>query len=424
MLLKPALCLGKSGRGKAKNKSQASSKETSATQKKPTNQPRLNPLFEAGSDDEALGQEKPLTVLNKFSCIPNDNVRVHLRSDRLLNEETNRLCADLEKLVMYSATTQTWAGHCSAWNLFYEFCDIFGIKKTTPIDIKDTRAFATWAVSKRGLKSSTVKTYLSSLNVAHTISNCSKGSNLSDPCVKMILKGAKNMEGASSSNKVVRLPMSIDLLDILGHKIYSTNWSPYSKQVVWTACTICFYSSCRMGELLPPYEYGFDPLTTLLWENIQIGENKEILIFVPFSKTKGFDGKIIDIFPVKNSKTCPASAIIRLKSLAAEIGTFDPKKPVFALKSGKNFTKNSLNRILMDLLGEFCDDHHKLTGHSFRAAIPSLIGSYPILNSVSELKDWGNWESDSYKLYMKSTRETRKKLFDKILLCMYTDHDE
>ena len=78
----------------------------------------------------------------------------------------------------------------------------------------------------------------------------------------------------------------------------------------------------------------------------------------------------------------------------------------------------------MDLLGEFCDDHHKLTGHSFRAAIPSLIGSYPILNSVSELKDWGNWESDSYKLYMKSTRETRKKLFDKILLCMYTDHDE
>ena len=143
MLLKPALCLGKSGRGKAKNKSQASSKETSATQKKPTNQPRLNPLFEAGSDDEALGQEKPLTVLNKFLCIPNDNVRVHLRSDRLLNEETNRLCADLEKLVMYSATTQTWAGHCSAWNLFYEFCDIFGIKKTIPIDIKDTRAFAT-----------------------------------------------------------------------------------------------------------------------------------------------------------------------------------------------------------------------------------------------------------------------------------------
>ena len=100
MLLKPALCLGKSGRGKAKNKSQVSSKETSATQKKPTNQPRLNPLFEAGSDDEALGQEKPLTVLNKFSCIPNDNVRVHLRSNKLLNEETNRLCSDLEKLVM------------------------------------------------------------------------------------------------------------------------------------------------------------------------------------------------------------------------------------------------------------------------------------------------------------------------------------
>ena len=152
------------GRGKAKNKIPDSSREASATPKKHPNQPRLNPLFEVGSDDEALGQEKPLTVLNKFSCIPNDNIRVHLRSDKLLNEETNRLCADLEKLVMYSATTQTWAGHCSAWKLFYEFCDTFGIKKSTPIDIKDTRAFATWAVSKRGLKSSTVKSYLSSLN--------------------------------------------------------------------------------------------------------------------------------------------------------------------------------------------------------------------------------------------------------------------
>ena len=109
-----------SGRGKAKNKIPDSSREASATPKKNSNQPRLNPLFEVGSDDEALGQEKPLTVLNKFSCIPNDNIRSHLRSDKLLNVETDRLCADLEKLVMYSATTQTWAGHCSAWKLFYE----------------------------------------------------------------------------------------------------------------------------------------------------------------------------------------------------------------------------------------------------------------------------------------------------------------
>ena len=116
--LKLALCLGKSGRGKAKNKIPDSLREASATPKKNSNQPRLNPLFEVGSDDEALGQEKPLTVLNKFSCIPNDNIRVHLRSDKLLNVETDRLCADLEKLVMYSATTQTWAGHCSAWKLF------------------------------------------------------------------------------------------------------------------------------------------------------------------------------------------------------------------------------------------------------------------------------------------------------------------
>ena len=387
--------------------------------KKTSTAPRLNPLFETESDDESLGQEKSLSNINKFSCIPNSNVRALLRADKLLSNDTSELCSDLEKLVMYSATTKTWSGHCSAWKLFNEFCETYRIGNSLPIDIKNARAFATWAVAKRGLKSSTVKTYLSSLNVAHAISNSESEKLFSDTCVKMILKGAKNMEGASSNSSSVRLPMNVDLLEVLGHKISMSDWSPYSKQVVWSACTVCFYSSCRMGELLPAFEKGFDPLTTLLWENIQFGDNKEIMLFVPFSKTKGFDGKIIDIYPVAVSKTCPASALIRLKKLASANGILNPKSPVFALKSGKNFTKLSLNKILSELLGEFCDEHHKITGHSFRAAIPSLIGSYPDLNSVSELKDWGNWESNSYKLYDKSTRDKRRKLFDKLISCMY-----
>ena len=53
------------------------------------------------------------------------------------------------------------------------------------------RAFATWALTKKGLKSSTVKSYVSSLNKAHALSN-SRTNFSSDPCIKMALKGAEN----------------------------------------------------------------------------------------------------------------------------------------------------------------------------------------------------------------------------------------
>ena len=67
--------------------------------------------------------------------------------------------------------------------------------------------------------------------------------------MKMILKGAKNLGGIFQRKPIVRLPMNIDLLDILGHRICSSKWGNFSKQVLWAACVTSFYTSSRMGEL-------------------------------------------------------------------------------------------------------------------------------------------------------------------------------
>ena len=216
--------------------------------------------------------------------------------------------------------------------------------------------------------------------------------------------------------------MNIDLLEILGHRICSSKWGDFSKQVLWTASATSFYTSCRMGEILPSHESGFDPLTTLLWCNIKFRCDNEILVFVPYSKTSGFDGKLLDIYLVPGSSSCPSAALFKLRDLAIREGVFDPEKPVFAFKSSKNLTKTELNKKLKELLGDFCDEYHMITGHSFRAAIPSLISSHPDKSTVSELKDWGNWESNSYRSYLRDVRENRKKLFSKIIDCMYSSH--
>ena len=48
-----------------------------------------------------------------------------------------------------------------------------------------------------------------------------------------------------------------------------------------------------MGELVALNEKDFDPTTTLTWENVSFDGNKEIVIFVPYSKIEinGSEGR-------------------------------------------------------------------------------------------------------------------------------------
>ena len=164
-----------------------------------------------------------------------------------------------------------------------------------------------------------------------------------------------------------------------------------------------------------------DPKTTVLWGNVKFLDQKEAIIHVPFCKTKGFKGKIIDIYRLRNDAKCPAAALDKLRKMAVANNLFDPSRPVFALKSGKNFTKNAFNKGLELLLNYFRDGNHKITGHSFRAAIPTLISSIPDKCTVSELREWG-----SFMAYEKDEREKKCVLFKKIVENMHacTMYDE
>ena len=83
------------------------------------------------------------------------------------------------------------------------------------------------------------------------------------------------------TTKKDRIPLSLDLLTVLGHRINKLEWSEYSKQVVWTACLVSFLLSCRMGEMLSMSEKDFDPKTALIWGNVKMLDNSEIVMYIP-----------------------------------------------------------------------------------------------------------------------------------------------
>ena len=373
------------------------------------------------TDEDDLGQErvKPDSNCAKFCDNSCSKISSMISTNKLIPHEMSDLRCDLEKLLLYSASKATWAKHCSAWKLYDEFCQFYNVKFELPVSIGYARAFATWAVSRRKLKNTTVKSYLSSLNVAHTLSGSFSSNLNSDPCVKLAMRGAENIANVNGTCKTNRLPMNIHLLNILRHRISELPWSPFSKQIFWTACTLCFFTSCRMGELVPSQERNFDASTTLLWDNVREINNTEFIMFVPYSKTTGFKRKIVDIFEIKGDKNCPAAAIRKLRKMMREKTDFKSNVPVFSFHSGKNLTKKQINLWLSSLLEDFVDSNHKITGHSFRAGIPSTLACYPDEFPNNVIKTWGMWESNSYKLYIKHEREGKRALFGKIVKCLY-----
>lgn len=211
-----------------------------------------------------------------------------------------------------------------------------------------------------------------------------------------------------------RLAMSFPLLKILSHRIACTNWSNFSKQVLYTVFCVCFFTSCRMGEIVCESSTAFDPRKTLKWENVFFGTG-EITFFLPYTKTTGFKGALVDFFEIKNFTYCPYKAFISYYNLSRANKDFSLKNPVFRFKSGEFLSTAKLNSILNDLMHDYCNSNSKITCHSFRAAIPTLLASHPSNSSVSDILEWGRWTSDCYMKYTRHDKIRKKFVYDKIV---------
>ena len=146
-------CAGKGGGShKAKStKKQPEIVESSSGAKSKTRIPKKAAPMEMDSDDE-LGQQ-PLHSYNKFCDTACSQIRSMIKTDKLLPEAMSSLSDDFDKLVLHSVGRQTWAKHCSAWKLYKEFCLCFGAVFELPVTVQYARAFVTWAVSVKKLKS-------------------------------------------------------------------------------------------------------------------------------------------------------------------------------------------------------------------------------------------------------------------------------
>ena len=325
----------------------------------------------------------------------------------------------VDHLVKASMAKNTWRKHFSGWNSLSSFESYSRTSCDWPLSLANWSNYITWALTVKNLKPDTVKSYIGSIKLAHTLRGVPCLNPLKEELIKLMLTGAENLRLSGSRGVIpTRRACTLPLLKLLGHRIAGQAWPEGSKQTVWAALTTGFFASVRLGEILAEQDWAFDPMGTLLWENVMFKPNGSILIHIRQPKVGKLQGDFLDLFPFVESGCCPVASLKRLKNLQIQGGQFKENLPVFAFPSGCLLTPSKLNTTLKMLLADLCTlGGNTISCHSFRAAIPTALAPCSP-NPTSDTMCWGRWSSGSYRRYVRPNTAVKKDIFDRIKISM------
>jgi hypothetical protein len=316
-------------------------------------------------------------------------------------------------LVKAAYAEASWKKINSALNAYKNFCLYKNVLFKLPIDHTSMSDFISWAALERKLSPDSIKSYISNIKLIHKLKGLPTDGCSSFLC-KTLIRGAENLRFYSNEKKDQKKVMSLPLLRILGHELANSNWSDHSKVVIWSTYTVAFMGSFRLGELLAKSETEFNPLETLMWQDIKFMSDDSIQIHVKVPKTRTAKGEHISLFPFPFYGCCPVAAIKKLKSLAEENG--DLNKPVFMFDSGRLLTKAKLNKIIqLQLFPHIGIEARYYSCKSFRAALPSALAANPHMTNDSTIKRWGRWNSKAFERYTRLSHSAKRKLFKKFI---------
>ena len=314
-----------------------------------------------------------------------------------------------------SISKNTWAKYASGWHCFMSFLSDTGIILQWPVRREVIRGFVVWATQYKGLKPSTVKSYLAAVTFMHTVRGFSKRPDSTDSLTDLILGGAMDLCKGSVTVSNRRRAMTLALLKFLGHKLALTSFDLITKQCYWSACVVAFFAAARMGELLSDSAVKFDKEKVMCWKDAIISSD-HVALHIKKPKSKATGGEFLDLFRIENESYCPVKAILELKALQQESNVYSDNMPIFMMKNGKFLTKSVLNKFLKECFSDICiQGKDDILGHSFRMAIPTAMLKARGFSDMHGIKDWGRWISNCYLTYAKLQTGQKHALFSSVI---------
>jgi hypothetical protein len=319
--------------------------------------------------------------------------------------------------VSQSISLHTWARYESAWHSFARFCEFENIAIVWPIPLKLARSYVLWADGTARLSVNTIKAYLSALSQLQSLTRFGKGDFVSDSWIKILLKGKENAKVYEFAKFNKRKPVTFEILQLIGHQTMSSDWSEYTKTMIWALTLTAFWGSFRMGELLTSSQTHFDDCTNLTWNDVSFKQDGSVVVRIKSPKNAVFPGQFVDLFPCSQDIAyCPIFYLKKLKISQAKLGIHSPSFSPFLLQDGSLLASGQFVCIISDLLKplNILSETDVITGHSFRFGIPSTLAALRDPELSSDVSIWGRWTSSAYHSYIKLVADQKRKIFERI----------
>ena len=267
------------------------------------------------------------------------------------------------------------------------------------------------------MQASTIESYLSGLRQGQIAAGLGD-KPLRTPLVNQIIAGRKIQSFAAPDTKHApeRFPITPKILLLIKKDLKTSNMVKQDKLATWAACTLLFYGAFRGGELLSKKELAFDPLSTLLLEDISLQNirvkntaTQVLQVRLKTEKTNRTEKpNIVDVY-ANSSETCPVAAWRKFR-----VRAFDQVDlPAFRKADGSNLTAGNMNKYLKSFNEKYLNVPSKtLSTHSFRAGLSTVLGSLGF--AEDDIKSCGRWSSRSFELYCKLPRSRRMEMSKKI----------
>ena len=136
--------------------------------------------------------------------------------------------------------------------------------------------------------------------------------------------------------------MTLAALCIVGYTVHAqTGWSDWDILMAWSLFLICYFGSCRVGDLLL-LRVNTATDKVLLWSDIAFDQSGDrAVIYLRSPKTSvGNKGQSVILSKNPEAKFCPFCHLQNLRKWSNVQG------PVFIYDSGKFLTPQTTNRIL------------------------------------------------------------------------------
>ena len=186
--------------------------------------------------------------------------------------------------------------------------------------------------------------------------------------------------------------------------------SVYNKRIIWFIIAAMFNAALRGSEILAEGVNKVTDKKNLKWKDIKLKETNtgngptkvlELTLRAP-KELKGSKHVTVDIY----QSSAFTDLILAYEELK-KVTTLNDDRFVATWTSGKLITTNYMNKLLRKLLNKNERWEGKpITTHSFRAAIPSIMGSLGF--SEDAIKRFGRWSSTAFQAYLKNGKNQRK----------------